>query len=406
MVAWLIWLGTSIFGDNEFGVRIGAFICGLITMGYLSVLARNLYDQATGTRTALLLAILPFSFVTGMLMTADAPLIAAWAAALYYMERMLLAGHSSAWLGMGIAFGLGLLSKYTIGLLGMSALLFVILDPAARSWLRRSHPYLAIVLALLLFTPVIIWNAQHDWMSFKFQSSRLEGVGDDQFSVHLLFLDLLVLLTPVGLLAAGLALISGGKHDISQFAYRRCLFVRVFTGLPLAVFFVLSLFDSLRFHWTAPLWLTVLPTIAWLMGQTGGLRSITSSLQAVWKPTIVISLVVYAFIRHYIVLGIPEMPCPAFIKHYFWREATREVEKIAEDIQCQTGKKLLVIGMSKWSIASALSFYNQKERMEIRSRNILGESGAIYQFWYPAKPPAGQPLILVGMQKKQLEHDR
>jgi len=44
MVAWLIWLGTSILGHNEFGVRIGALLCGLVTMGYLYALAQNLYN--------------------------------------------------------------------------------------------------------------------------------------------------------------------------------------------------------------------------------------------------------------------------------------------------------------------------------------------------------------------------
>ncbi|HEV7929485.1 MAG TPA: glycosyltransferase family 39 protein, partial [Nitrosospira sp.] len=91
MVAWLIWLGTSIFGDNEFGVRISAFICGLIALGYLYALTRNLYDESTGIRAVLLLTVLPFFFATGALMTADAPLVAAWAATLYYMERALVA---------------------------------------------------------------------------------------------------------------------------------------------------------------------------------------------------------------------------------------------------------------------------------------------------------------------------
>ncbi|WP_072768999.1 glycosyltransferase family 39 protein, partial [Nitrosospira sp. Nsp11] len=165
MVAWLIWLGTAIFGNSEFGVRIGSFCCGLITMAYLYALACNLYDKSTAMRAVLLLAVLPFYFATGALMTADAPLVAAWAATLYYMERALLADRNWAWLGMGIAFGLGILSKYTLGLLGPAALLFVILDPASRRWLRRPHAYLAAALALLLFSPVIIWNFQHDWAS-------------------------------------------------------------------------------------------------------------------------------------------------------------------------------------------------------------------------------------------------
>ena len=236
MVAWLIWLGTAIFGNTEFGVRIGAFICGLITMGYLYALARNLYDKSTAMRAVLLLAVLPFYFSTGMVMTTDAPLVAAWAATLYYMERALIADQNSAWLGMGIAFGLGILSKYTLGLLGPAALLFVILDPASRRWLRRPQPYLAAALALLLFSPVIIWNMENDWASIMFQSNRVKGGSEDQFAAHLLFLHLMVLLTPVGLLAAAMAVWPGAERDRNAFARRRRLFVRVFTGLPLAVF--------------------------------------------------------------------------------------------------------------------------------------------------------------------------
>lgn len=407
MVAWLIWLGTAIAGNNEFGVRIGAFLSGLITMGYLYALAKNLYDKSTAMRTVLLLAILPFSFTTGIVMTADVLLMAAWAATLHYMERALIADRSSAWLGMGIAFGLGILSKYTLGLLGIAALLFVILDPIARHWLRRPHPYLAATLALLLFSPVIIWNMEHQWASISFQSSRIQGVGDDQFSTHLLFLNLLVLLTPVGLLAAVLALLPSSNRDDSEFARRRRLFVWIFAGLPLAVFFILSMFDSLRFHWTAPLWLAVLPTIAWMMGQNVALSSIANRLQAAWKPTIIISIFVYAFILHYVVLGIPGIPYPAFMKYYFWRETTNEIEQIVEDVQRKTGQKPLVVGMNKWSIASTLFFYNRKgEPMDIRSRNMFGDSGAMYQFWHPSEPPTTRPIILVGMEQKQLEHGR
>jgi dolichol-phosphate mannosyltransferase len=408
MVAWLIWLGTAVFGNTEFGVRIGAFLSGLVTMGYLYALARNLYDKSTAIRTVLLLAILPFSFATGLLMTADAPLIAAWAATLYYMERALIAGRSSAWVGMGIAFGLGILSKYTLALLGLAALLFAILDPKARRWLGRPHPYLAAGLALLLFTPVIIWNMEHQWASITFQSSRMKGVGDDQFSTHLLFVNLLLLLTPVGLLAAASALLSEAGNDGSESARRRRLFVRIFTGAPLAVFFVLSMFDSLRFHWTAPLWLAILPSIAWMMkSSTSGPGNMASRLLPAWKPTIAICVLAYAFALHYAVLGIPGIPYPVFMRqHYFWHEATGEVEKIVEEVHRRSGQKPLVVGMSKWPIASSLTFYDRDDRMDIRSRNMFGDSGAMYQFWYPSEPPVTRPIILIGNKKVDLECDR
>jgi len=405
MVAWLIWAGTKLFGDNELGVRVGALLCGLIAMGYLYALAHNLYDKSTAMRAVLLLAVLPFGFVTGALMTADAPLLATWAATLYYMERALIADRRWAWLGMGIAFGLGILSKYTLGLLGVAALVFVVLDPESRRWLRRPHAYLAAGLALLLFSPVIIWNIQNGWASILFQTERATGIGN-QFSVHLLFFHMLLMLTPVGLLAAVLALWPGRDHRASPYTNRRQLFVRVFTVVPLAMFFGLSFVGTPKFHWTAPVWLAVLPTIAWMMGSVGNWRNITRRVVAAWKPTIVVCLFFYAIALHYVTLGIPGVPYKGFAEHYFWQETAPEIEKLAAEIQHQTGQKPIVVGMSKWSVSAALSFYgNKADPMAIRARNMFHQSAAAYDFWYPSQSPTTRPILLVGMKPHQLEHD-
>ena len=409
MVAWLIWLGTSVFGDNEFGVRIAAYICSLITMGYLYALTLNIYDKSTSMRVMLLLAVLPIGFVHGMLMTPDAPLLAAWAATLYYMERALVAGRSSAWIGAGIAFSFGILSKYTLGLLGFSALLFMLLDPTARRWLFRPHPYLAAALALLLFVPVIIWNSENNWASFLFQSRRVVGLyssgfGND-FSIQYLPMHILVLLTPLGLVAAGLALFSRIKNG-SQLVNRRRLFIQIFAGLPLVVFIFVSIFNAPRFHWTTPLWLALLPTIAWIMVKTDNLQSIATRLQSLWKPTILLTAFFYAFVLHYVVLGIPGVSYPTSItKHYFWHEATMEIEKIADDIRQKTGQEPIVVGMSKWSVASSMLFYNKgKNIMDIRSRNMFGDTGSMFEFWSPSQLPSTRPIIMVSMKRNRLEH--
>src|SRR5690606_12156930 len=44
--------------------------------------------------------------------------------------------------------------------------------------------------------------------------------------------------------------------------------------------------------------------------------------------------------------------------------------------------------------------------LDIRSRNTFGESGAMYDFWYPSQPPTDRPLILVGMKRDVLERNR
>ncbi|MBK7365503.1 MAG: glycosyltransferase family 39 protein [Nitrosomonas sp.] len=405
LVAWLIWIGTTIAGQNEFGVRLGAFICGLVTFIYLYGFARNLYNKSVGMRAVMLFSILPFGFASGLIMTPDAPLIAAWAATLFYMERALIAGQKSAWFGMGIAFGLGLLSKYTIGLLGIAALVFVILDSTARRWMIRPYPYLSALLAFVFFLPVIVWNAENNWVSFLFQTERIGG-GGHVFSVHYLVLYIAIILTPVGLFSAAHALIRVQYDKDTDIERRRQLFIYVFTGIPLIIFLGLSTYDTPRFHWTGPLWLAVIPAMAWMMGQNT-LDKFFNGLRNAWQSTIVVSLLAYAFILHYIVLGFPGIPYQFLTEHYFWKEATIEVEQIAEEIETETGQTPIVVGMSKWSVASALSFYNKNgNRMDIRSRNMFGDTGAMYEYWFPTEPPTDRPILLVGMNRYALERSR
>lgn len=403
MVAWLIWLGTTLAGHNEFGVRLGAFASGLIAMGYLYTFACNLYDKSTAMRSVLLLAIVPFGFAAGLAITPDAPLVAAWAATLYYLERALLANRSQAWFGVGIAFGIGILSKYTLGLLGIAALIFILVDATARYWLRRPHPYLAVLIALILFSPVIIWNIENDWASFAFQTTRV-GKVHHELSTHKLLLQIAIMLTPVGLVAAAFALRSVALSYCQREEVRKALFIIIFTGVPLAVFFVASVFGPLRFHWTGPLWLALIPTMAWMIGKRDQFKHAVNWLNTAWQPMIIVSLLTYAFILHYATLGIPGLPYQFLNEHYFWKEATAEVEKISDEIKQVTGETPVVVGMSKWSVASALAFYgNSHPPLEIRSRNLFGEHASMYSYWYPDESSIHQPILLVGMKPRALE---
>lgn len=181
MVAWLIWLGTSVFGDTEFGIRIGATLSWMATAFFVFRFANNLFGRTPAFLSLLLLSILPFFFGIGMLMTPDAPLTAAWAGALYFLERALIGNREKAWLGAGMCIGLGMLSKYTIALLGPAAIVFLIIHPGSRRWFFTKWPYLCAILAAALFSPVIVWNATNDWASFHFQGSRRWGAEGSAF---------------------------------------------------------------------------------------------------------------------------------------------------------------------------------------------------------------------------------
>ena len=179
MVAWLIALGTRLGGQMEFGVRVPALVCSAVTSFFAWRLAARLYGRRAAAVAVLLTQLLPFFFMAGWIMTPDAPLTACWAATLYFLARAFfdpVDRAPRAWLGVGICLGLGLLSKYTVALLGPAAMLFLLLDVPSRPWWRRWEPYAAAALAVLIFSPVIRWNLAHHGASFAFQStSRLRA---------------------------------------------------------------------------------------------------------------------------------------------------------------------------------------------------------------------------------------
>jgi dolichol-phosphate mannosyltransferase len=170
MVAWIIWLSTSLLGHKEIVIRLGSLFSWLITAFFCFRMTHNLFDKSTAFRALLLIAVLPFFFGVGFVMTPDAPLVACWAGTLYFLERALIGERRSAWWGVGICAGLGMLSKYTISLLGPAALIFMLIDRQSRRWLLKREPYTAAILALLLFSPVIWWNAEHQF--FPAQTHR------------------------------------------------------------------------------------------------------------------------------------------------------------------------------------------------------------------------------------------
>jgi Dolichyl-phosphate-mannose-protein mannosyltransferase len=81
---------------------------------------------------------------------------------------------------VGLAWGCTLLSKYHGVLLPAGFVLYLLVWPPARRCLRTPGPYLALVVGMALFAPVIGWNAAHDWASFRFQGWRA-AVGSNGF---------------------------------------------------------------------------------------------------------------------------------------------------------------------------------------------------------------------------------
>src|SRR5207248_7782920 len=97
---------------------------------------------------------------------------ASWAASILCFHRALRTDRISWWLGLGVAAGLGLLSKYTIAFLFAPMLVYVLTDRQARRCFGRPGPYLAALVALGLFAPHVVWMARNDFITIRYGLER------------------------------------------------------------------------------------------------------------------------------------------------------------------------------------------------------------------------------------------
>jgi dolichol-phosphate mannosyltransferase len=424
MVAWLIALGTAIFGNTELGVRIGSLFCWLVTLGFVYRLASEMYDKSTAMRSVLLVTVLPFFFMTGFLMTPDAPLTACWAGTLFYLQRALLRDQHKAWYAAGIFLGLGMLSKYTIALIAPAALVMMLIDKRMRRQLFRMEPYLAAMIALLLFTPVLVWNAQHNWASFVFQGPR-RMASEVGFSEHILLGGIAVLLTPIGLMAL---LSAWNKQPATSLAdtFNKLptrQFAAIFTLIPLSVFVYFSFKHEPKLNWTGPLWLAVIPLISHAIRLDHILHNtrlnLATQVQKLWQPTLLATLLIMSGLMHYLVLGLPGIGYNKQMKlPVAWEEMGQLVEEVEESVESRTHVEPLVVGLDKYFTASQVAFYRNKmsehetedeinEGFEHTTADHLFDgTGLMYRYWFPAEDQTGRVLLLVSRSLDHLKDKR
>src|SRR6266478_455343 len=177
MVALVIRIGTMIGGDTELGVRLVSILLALPMSFAVYRAAAILFGGAqVAASAAILLNATLMAAVGTLIVTPDSPLLVASSFVLFFLAKVLQSGRGAWWLAVGAAAGAALLSKYTALFFGVAILIWLLAVPAQRRWLITPWPYLGGLVALAIFTPVILWNADHQWVSFikQFGRARIE----------------------------------------------------------------------------------------------------------------------------------------------------------------------------------------------------------------------------------------
>ncbi len=178
-IALLIAFGVRLAGDTVSGVRAGPAVAAFVTSVSGTVaaclLAGRGRDGATAAlRAAVLYATIPLITLGSVLATPDAALFATAVPALLGVERALASPVRSWrafgwWTAAGLALGAAFVSKYTAVLLPAGLVVACLVHPALRSRFREAGPWWASLLALVVFSPVVVWNYFNEWISFRFQ---------------------------------------------------------------------------------------------------------------------------------------------------------------------------------------------------------------------------------------------
>jgi 4-amino-4-deoxy-L-arabinose transferase-like glycosyltransferase len=258
---WLAGLAMRLFGSEApFVVRLPFVLLFSGSTWLMFLLAGRMFGERAGLWAATALTLTPiFSVAFGTFVLPDGPAIFFLLAAALFLARILF--HKPApdrplvWWGIvGVCTGLALLSKFNAVFFPLAVLAY--LATTDRRRLATPGPWFAAVVALVVFSPALVWNAQHGWIGISFQASRVGGSGlhldtfATQVGGELAYLSPW-LAVPFAL-ALWRALAAGPREP------RGWLMGLAAIG-PIAVFTLLTLLARGLPHWTMPGWLFAMP---------------------------------------------------------------------------------------------------------------------------------------------------
>ena len=281
--------------------------------------------------------------------TPDSPLIFAWTGAIWAVWRLSQTGDGRWWFAAGGFIGLSMLGKYSGVLLGPVVLLYLLTSPRQRHWFGKPQPYLAVGVAIAVFAPVLIWNAQHDWVSLAFQSSRRVGEmgGFKPRYFLMLVATQFLLLTPYLFVVAIGALIRGARGGLGASVDDRTRLLLLSGAVPILVFTFVSFRSIAKINWLAPAyWSLMILGVQYVLTREGGLRRLLRGLASSAILLLAAGLVFW----------IPNLPVPGDMNSWSgWQEAATRVAKAEASLRAE-GRETFVFGPN-YKISSLMRYY-------------------------------------------------
>ncbi len=394
-IAALIHAGTTLgeslgTGTSAWSVRLFPVLAGFVGSLAAVATARRIGDDGAARHAAIAVTVLPLAAAGLVLATPDAPLLAATAVGMYLVVRAVQSPprtrESLAWWTLaGLALGAAFLSKYTSILLPVGVVVALASRSSLRARFAESGPYVACVVAVLVFVPALAWNAHHGWMSFTFQAQH--GLGASPGLPFKRELDLLGgqagLASPILFVLMVVAVVRAlrGIDDAS--------FVLAVVGAVTFGFFVVSaLRRPVEANWPAPAYIAAIPLLAATAWSGGSRRWLTAGY---WLAG-TLSAVVYVHAVTGRILPIPARRDP-IARADGWDDLANRAVEVQRSAAAASATRAW-LGADRYQDASEIAFHDPAHPV-VFSVNLSGRSNQ-YDLWpgFAATASVGDDLVL------------
>ncbi len=391
LIAFLIALFVWIGGNSAFFVRLGVVLLFSISNILIFQICRRLFDEKAGFFAILLINIVPIYALGAIFAAPDGPLGFFFIASIYFFIRTQETNKNYNWYLWGVFLGLALLSKYNGALIVISYIFYFLLSANRSRYLKNPNIYVALLLAAVIFSPVIVWNYQNHWASFQFQFG---GGHKGHFSIYnlLLFLGsqaglLGILLYPLLILATVVAGYRGIKGKDEKY-----LLLFSLAAPTLILFHLASPFLSFKPHWTALGYLPMIICLVPIAFEKWAKNSVRIMSIAAVSLAFIFTAVIHIWAFHPI-LGGNIVPSRVDVTNelYGWKEVGDNVERLKGQMLAANGGDSVFLFSYRYQLVSQLAFYTPGQP-EVFSLNSWLDA---YDFFQDSRKLVGLDGIFV-----------
>ena len=392
VVGWLIRFTTvNLYLDNELFIRLGAIASAAITTWFIFLSGKKINNAYTGYLAAVIYtATIYGSVIAGTFILPDSPQMVCWSACIYLLLK--ISGYShinrtkkNDLLLFGLVAGLGMLCKIHTVFLWLGLLLYIIQHN--RQWLKEPVLYISGILTMLLFYPVIKWNIDNHFITYRYHSERVNiaGSGLDIGSFLSFAGGQVLYCNPIIFIFIILAVVAAFKNNLPLLVSQKRILLCC--SLPLIIVAsIVSLFKNVLPHWTGPAYYGLVLLMACYCSKQ---KVKTIFEKRVMPRSLLAACSLQLLLITAGVLLINFMPGTLGKKDklhlgegdftldmYGWNGLEREFEKVLQtDQQSGIMKKDAVIICNKWFPASHIDHYVamplQKELLAIGDTNDI-----------------------------------